>query len=247
YDRIETPLVNLPFGLIAYATSSTVEIGSRVALLDGRGTLKLVEPATYQVSFKPSDPGVYVSGAGKIGTTGSDDLSGDASAEIFLTFSGDDTVRAGAGADGIVAGSGAKTIVQNSGDSGLFFEALKSVKDPWTSISTQSFDLVSGFGLRGETTSKRDQLDLPDKDYRYVNPPNQPFKPGWQLSDGDYTIIRGDFDPLLERFDVSNDGPSSMLVVDYGERTEAIILVGFAGSFTDDGMLGLLTAIPPSV
>ncbi|NDD11343.1 MAG: hypothetical protein EB072_01545, partial [Betaproteobacteria bacterium] len=245
YDRIEVPLVTLPFGLIAYSASSNMEIGSRVVLRDGSGTLKLVEPATYQISFKSTDPGVYVPGIGTIGTTGPDVLLGGASADIVLTFSGNDTVTAGAGADGIIAGSGSKTIIHNRGDSGLLTDVLAST--PKTQLSTASFDVLSGLGLRVSTasTEANDQIDFPDGDYVYVAFNAASISSTFQLADRQYTLIRGSFDPIAETFSLETQGGSSLLTVNLSGRVEAIVLVGFVGSTSDDGFMGKVSLQPP--
>lgn len=246
FDRFDNSKPFLALAVSAYDAESHMVVGSRVMNDDGKSLSKVPEAASKFVDLFGADLKVSAGLKPIFGTTGNDILLGSISSDILISFTGRDTVTPGGGADGVLLSTGAKTILQNQGDSGLFFDALKNVKDPWLSISTASFDLVSGFGLRGEAASDLDQLDLPNRDYRYVNAPSQPFKSGWDLSDGDYTIIRGDFDPLSERFDFANDGPSSLLVIDYGQQTEAIVLVGFGGFFTDDGVFGLLTAIPPS-
>jgi hypothetical protein len=85
---------------------------------------------------------------------------------------------------------------------------------------------------------------LPDGDYTAANLSLSLRLDGGierEMIDKSYGILRGNYDPIQDRFSLNSQGYSSLLLIDFGTTTEAIVLVGFRGSVADDGTQGILS------
>jgi hypothetical protein len=252
YDRVQADTVRLPIGFIGYDQDANIQIGGRVTSVDTLGNFKLVESATVDAKFKKTSPSdVIVPGTYMVGTAGNDKFQGTDLADIYLSLTGDDEIKAGPGADGIILGAGKKTVIHNAFDSGDIIGLLDVSKK--SDISVLEFDIYSGLGMKGEGNGiLPDIIDFPDGDYSTLasfEANKYAGISGNQITasnfDHKYSLLRGAYNPFTERFEISASGQSSMLLVGIEKRIEAIVLVGFTGAVFDDGSLGVFTLAPP--
>jgi hypothetical protein len=231
----------------------------RVTLVYDRLNSTILQPDVYVIEpFKAlndyivalSANGNTISPALRYGTTGNDQIVGTTSSDTIIAFSGDDLITPGSGADGVILGRGIKTIQYAQGDAGFFqpYVSGSITVSPNSWISTTGFDVISGFGLISEQNgSGSDVLDLPNGNYGLVG--DYPSKASLISTDGNLSLgdfqwiqVKGNYDPILDSFKVSDTGKSTLLIYDAGSTSnpEAIVLVGFVGSLVDDGVLGQL-------
>ncbi|NDD11149.1 MAG: hypothetical protein EB072_00540 [Betaproteobacteria bacterium] len=246
-DRLSSTTVQLRARLVAYDENAKVVIGSKADAADVV-PYSIVQNQSINLSDLSADKR---NGLNLVaGSNNNDTLEGTSSPDLLLSLRGQDEIRPGKGADGIVLSEGVKTLVYRQGDSGPFSSNLLRVNDDSASLklSTKDFDIISGLALlEPEPNSRTDYIDLPDGDYVKVTAPASPKLDGSieaLLSDLSYMQIRGNYDPLQDIFTLSNTGKSSLLLVDFGQSTEAIVLVGFIGLITDNDVTGKLSLTP---
>jgi len=170
-------------------------------------------------------------GAGTLtGGSAGDTLGGSAGKDTINAGAGSDTVTGGAGADAINVGTGTDTVVQGVNDSGDFTTPAGN------SVSTTGFDVVTGLAAA-------DFLDLAAGDYTISTATSLA---GIAIANLQSVLVRGTYDATVGTFVGSATGTDTLFVYDAngliaGVDAEAIVLVGFVGTATDDGANGVFT------
>lgn len=170
-------------------------------------------------------------GAGTLtGGSAGDVLGGSSGKDTINAGAGDDAITGGAGADAINVGTGTDTVVQAANDSGNFTTPAGN------SVSTTGFDVVSGLAAA-------DKIDLAAGNYTISTATSLA---GISIADLQAVLVKGTYDATAGTFVGSASGTDTLFVYDADGSAatvdaEAIVLVGFAGTATDDGTNGVFT------